>query len=62
MVLIKALVRIKYVHIRETGQPAPDSLCHDVIEDYHRALLGEGEQEKEGDGQNLASDEDADMD
>lgn len=39
MDLIKTLTRIKYMHVRDTGEPAPDSLCYDAIEDYERKIL-----------------------
>ncbi|ORY27193.1 RNA polymerase III transcription factor IIIC subunit-domain-containing protein [Naematelia encephala] len=41
MQLIKNLLRIKYMHIRSTGTPAPDSLCYDAIEEYHRVIRDE---------------------
>lgn len=34
--LIKTLMRIKYMHVRETGEKAPDSLCYSAIEEYER--------------------------
>lgn len=40
MTLIKSLTRIKYEHLRDTDQPAPMSLCYQVIEDFERAKLG----------------------
>ncbi|KAK8869733.1 hypothetical protein IAR55_000301 [Kwoniella newhampshirensis] len=37
--LIKTLVRIKYMYMWETSQPAPDDLCYGAIEDYERGML-----------------------
>ena len=34
--LIKALTRIKYNHVREKDEPAPDSLCFQTIENYEK--------------------------
>ena len=39
MNLIKTLTRLKYIHVRDTGEPAPDSICYDAIENYERGLL-----------------------
>lgn len=36
--MIKTLVRLKYIHVRETGQPAPDSICYDTIAEYQDLL------------------------
>lgn len=37
--LIKAMTRRKFVHIRETGEAAPDAICYHIIEEYNRGTL-----------------------
>jgi hypothetical protein len=34
-------VRIKYLYVREKGEPAPDSLCFEAIESYEREMEAE---------------------
>ncbi|WWD15997.1 hypothetical protein CI109_100421 [Kwoniella shandongensis] len=59
--LIKTMVRIKYMYMWETSQPAPDSLCYGAIEDYERGLLGRDDEEEEGlDGPDEGDEEDED--
>ncbi|ADV19497.1 hypothetical protein CNBB2280 [Cryptococcus gattii WM276] len=37
--LIKALVRAKYMYMLETGLPAPDAICHPVLEEYGKGKM-----------------------
>ncbi|OXH40235.1 general transcription factor 3C polypeptide 5 (transcription factor C subunit 1) [Cryptococcus neoformans] len=37
--LIKGLVRVKYMYMLETGLPAPDDICHPVIEEYNKGKM-----------------------
>ena len=34
--LIRELTRIKYMYLREKGEPAPDHLCDEAIADFER--------------------------
>ncbi|ORX39968.1 RNA polymerase III transcription factor IIIC subunit-domain-containing protein [Kockovaella imperatae] len=54
--LIKALTRIKFTHIRDNDEPAPDSICFQAIEDFEAAML-EG---KSGEGGSRMADDDDD--
>lgn len=41
--LIKGLVRVKYMYMLETGLPAPDDICHPVIEEYNKGKMNGGD-------------------
>ncbi|KAK4686342.1 general transcription factor 3C polypeptide 5 (transcription factor C subunit 1), partial [Tremellales sp. Uapishka_1] len=42
MELIKSILRIKYMHVWETGEPAPDSLCDETILEYEDVMEKNG--------------------
>lgn len=40
--LIKAMTRVKFEYIKKMNEPAPDSLCYGMIEEFERGKSGRG--------------------
>ncbi|WVN86778.1 uncharacterized protein L203_101950 [Cryptococcus depauperatus CBS 7841] len=58
--LIKSLIRTKFVHMWETGTPAPDDLCLPVIEEYQRGLLNSDDEDDKDAQEDMDVDEEED--
>ena len=57
--LIKTITRIKYVYVREKGEPAPDYLCNKAIRDYESGeTKADAGSEDTGDGESTSSEVD----
>jgi non-homologous end joining protein Ku len=52
--LIREMIKTKYVHVRDNNEPAPDSICYDLMQAIEDTVVAgdaaNAEQEKEGEG------------
>jgi hypothetical protein len=41
--MIREMIKIKYVHVRDNNEPAPDALCYDLMQSLENGIVKERE-------------------